>query len=139
MSQKYSRQRESIRENLMHRTDHPTADMVYSDIRRIYPNVSLGTVYRNLALLSEQGEISKITTTDGILRYDRNTSPHSHFVCRKCGMIFDLEPADTDGLIRQVQKDFTGWIESCEITFSGMCGNCGNQDEKSKPERMVKE
>ena len=56
---KYSRQRESIKENLMHRCDHPTADMVYSDIRKIYPNISLGTVYRNLSLLSELGEISR--------------------------------------------------------------------------------
>ena len=62
---KYSRQRESIKENLMNRFDHPTADMVYSDIRKIYPNISLGTVYRNLSLLSDLGEIRKLVTSDG--------------------------------------------------------------------------
>ena len=88
---KYSRQRESIKDNLMHRTDHPTADMVYSDIRKVYPNISLGTVYRNLALLSDLGEIQKLTTSDGAVRFDGNTAPHNHFTCRKCGSVLDLE------------------------------------------------
>ena len=91
MSLKYSRQRESIRENLINRMDHPTADMVYSDIRQIYPNISLGTVYRNLALLSDRGEIARIHTKDGTLHFDRNTEPHDHFVCRSCGRITDIE------------------------------------------------
>ena len=52
---KYSRQRESIKKQLMQRNDHPTADMIYTDIRKEYPNISLGTVYRNLALLSDLG------------------------------------------------------------------------------------
>ena len=57
---KYSRQRESIKENLMNRYDHPTAETVYLDVKKDYPNISLGTVYRNLSLLSEIGEIQKI-------------------------------------------------------------------------------
>ena len=57
---KYSRQRESIKEFLMTRTDHPTADTVYENMKSIYPNISLGTVYRNLSLLSDLGEIKKI-------------------------------------------------------------------------------
>ena len=59
---KFSRQREAIRNNLAHRYDHPTADMVYQDIRREFPHISLGTVYRNLSLLAENGEIQKIFT-----------------------------------------------------------------------------
>ena len=81
---KYSRQRESIKENLMHRRDHPTADMIYTDIRKIYPNISLGTVYRNLALLSDLGEIRKLTVDGGADRFDGNISPHNHFTCRRC-------------------------------------------------------
>lgn len=67
---KYSRQRESIKEFLMTRTDHPTADTVYHQLRKIYPNISLGTVYRNLALLADIGEIQKICTGDGADRFD---------------------------------------------------------------------
>ena len=58
---KHSRQRDYIRENLRHRTDHPTADMIYEDIRKGYPRISLGTVYRNLTLLADLGEIRKLT------------------------------------------------------------------------------
>ena len=76
---KYSRQRESIKENLMHRRDHPTADMIYTDIRKIYPNISLGTVYRNLALLSDLGEIRKLTVDGGADRFDGNISPPQPF------------------------------------------------------------
>ena len=60
---KYSRQRESIKEFLMTRKDHPTADVVYENMKKIYPNISLGTVYRNLSLLSEIGEIQKLSTS----------------------------------------------------------------------------
>ena len=57
---KYSRQRESIKEFLTGRTDHPTADFVYENMKQIYPNISLGTVYRNLSLLADLGEIQKL-------------------------------------------------------------------------------
>ena len=79
---KYSRQRESIKNYLCGREDHPTADMIYTSIRREYPRISLGTVYRNLSLLTESGEIQKITT-DGADRFDAKVAPHSHFVCKR--------------------------------------------------------
>ena len=124
MSLKFSRQRESIRENLMNRTDHPTADMIYSDIRRIYPNVSLGTVYRNLSLLLDTGEIAKVITADGILRYDGNVLAHDHFICKQCGRITDLAPAYADELMNQAQNGFSGQIEECEVTYFGLCEEC---------------
>ena len=61
---KYSRQRESIKEYLRHTTEHPTADTVYGNIRKLYPNISLGTVYRNLSLLVDLGEIRKLSGVD---------------------------------------------------------------------------
>ena len=82
---KYSRQRDSIKNFLENRYDHPTAETVYANIRQEYPNISLGTVYRNLALLSELGEIQKISTGIGPDRFDGNPRPHYHFFCRKCG------------------------------------------------------
>ena len=66
---KYSRQRESIKVCLQGRKDHPTADMLYTDVRKEFPNISLGTVYRNLSLLSELGEIKRLTTGDGPDRF----------------------------------------------------------------------
>ena len=126
MSLKFSRQRESIRENLRNRRDHPTADMIYSDVRRICPNVSLGTVYRNLALLAEQGEITKIMTADGVLRYDGVFPAHGHFICRQCKRIEDLSSVDAETVMAQAQKDFSGQIEECEIIFYGLCEECQN-------------
>ena len=67
---KYSRQREAIKDFLAHSHEHPTADIVYMNLRESFPNISLGTVYRNLSLLSEMGQIQKISMKDGADRFD---------------------------------------------------------------------
>ena len=79
---KYSRQRECIKEYLMHTTEHPTADTVYEHVKEEFPRISLGTVYRNLNLLADMGEALKITTLDGGDRFDGCTKPHYHFTCK---------------------------------------------------------
>ena len=127
---KYSRQRESIKENLMHRCDHPTADMIYSDIRKIYPNISLGTVYRNLALLSDLGEIRKLTGNGGADRFDGNTSPHNHFTCRRCGAVLDLDMEDISRIKDCAGQKFHGVIEGYSVNFYGLCENCTDKSEK---------
>lgn len=121
---KYSRQRESIKEFLASRKDHPTADTVYSNIRGIYPNISLGTVYRNLALLSDIGEIMKITTGDGPDRFDGNIAPHNHFVCRSCHSVIDLDMDNIDSIMDTASKNFEGQIDSYITHFFGICGDC---------------
>ena len=96
---KYSKQREAIRDFLAHSEEHPTADMVYMNLRESFPNISLGTVYRNLNLLVELGEAQKLAFGDGKDHFDADTSLHYHFVCRSCGAVTDLpmEPlADID-------------------------------------------
>lgn len=124
MALKYSRQRESIAANLMHRTDHPTADMVYADIRKVFPNISLGTVYRNLALLSDLGEIRKFSGEGGVDRYDWKTEPHNHFTCRKCGCVIDMDGQEISRLREQADAAFDGRIEDCSIMFYGVCAGC---------------
>ena len=90
MALKYSRQREAIKEFMMSRKDHPTADSVYMHIRDEYPNISLGTVYRNLQLLTELGELQKIRVGDGLDHFDADTSLHYHFYCNSCGAVIDI-------------------------------------------------
>ena len=80
MALKYSRQREVIKDFLCTRKDHPTADVVYMNVRQQFPNISLGTVYRNLTLLSDMGEIIRLRVGDGVDHFDADTSPHNHFV-----------------------------------------------------------
>lgn len=128
MSRKFSRQRESIKRNLMERRDHPTADMVFADIRKEYPNVSLGTVYRNLSLFAELGEIRKLPSMDGADRFDGNMVPHHHFICQECGEIQDLilsEEASIQ-LTKDASSQINGKITNCSMTFHGICDRCLN-------------
>ena len=88
---KYSRQREAIKHYLASTKEHPTADTVYLHVKEDFPNISLGTVYRNLNLLTDIGEAIKIPTPDGGDRFDGNVIPHNHFLCTSCGRLLDLE------------------------------------------------
>ena len=123
---KYSRQREAILQFLMTRKDHPTADAVYANIRKEFPNISLGTVYRNLSLLSELGEIKRLTTGDGPDRFDGATSTHHHFICRKCHCVTDLTMRDISEIKNVAAENFRGTIEDYSVIYYGICENCKN-------------
>ena len=96
---KHSKQRDSIKEFLSTRKDHPTADVVYMNVRKSFPNISLGTVYRNLTLLADIGEITRLRVGDGVDHFDFDTSPHCHFVCTECGNISDLYLSFTEQIV----------------------------------------
>lgn len=116
MALKYSRQREVIQDFLMTRKDHPTADVVYMNVRQQYPNISLGTVYRNLTLLSDMGEITRLRVGDGVDHFDADTSPHHHFVCTECGSVIDLDMESIDYVTEIAEKSFPGTDRrSCHI------------------------
>jgi Fur family peroxide stress response transcriptional regulator len=121
---KYSRQRESIKNFLMNRTDHPTAETIYENLRLEYPKISLGTVYRNLSLLSELGEIQTIATGVGPDRFDGNTAPHYHFICKHCGSVIDLKMQGLEHINLLAQHDFSGSIEDHTVFFYGTCEKC---------------
>ncbi len=121
---KYSKQREAIKSFLACRLDHPTADTIYSALREEYPNLSLGTVYRNLSLLSDLGEITKITTGEGPDRFDGNTSRHHHFICTCCHQVNDLDMENIDFIMETASKNFDGHIDSYFVNFYGICKNC---------------
>ncbi|MBI3600601.1 MAG: transcriptional repressor, partial [Nitrospinae bacterium] len=84
LSRKYSMQREVILNILRSTKSHPTADWVYEQARRLIPGISLGTVYRNLKILKEDGTISELSFANTFCRYDGNAEPHYHFTCEKC-------------------------------------------------------
>lgn len=121
---KHSRQREAIRKNLIQRYDHPTAETVYLDIKENFPNISLGTVYRNLTLLAELGEIQKISTGTGPDRFDGNPMPHCHFQCRLCQKVLDIPFENLGDISAYAQKHFSGIIEENIIQFFGQCPEC---------------
>lgn len=121
---KYSRQREAIKEYLSLTKDHPTADTIYIDIRKTYPNISLGTVYRNLNLLVERGEVLKITGMDGSDRYDGNSQDHYHFLCNSCHRIIDIDMESIDHINETANMNFPGKIEGHVTYFFGKCHEC---------------
>lgn len=122
---KYSRQREAIKKFLTTRRDHPTADVVYNSVRNEFPNISLGTVYRNLTLLADIGEISRLRVGDGVDHFDYDTSPHCHFVCRECSCVVDFH-SDADSAIDAMNgQDCDGNLIAGHVTyFYGICARC---------------
>lgn len=120
----YSRQRDAIFKCLQGRYDHPTADMVFDSVKKDFPNISLGTVYRNLTLLCETGDIVKITSVKGIDRFDFNTSPHCHFICKNCTKVSDI-PTDMNVIInREELAKAPGSVERTELLVYGLCPDC---------------
>jgi len=126
---KFSRQRQSIKDYLASTKSHPTADAVYHNVRKKYPKISLGTVYRNLTLLSDLGEALKISTPDGVNRFDGNSHPHNHFYCEKCNCVFDLEldMKYIHRINRFAAEKFDGAIEASTTMFYGKCSDCLQQ------------
>lgn len=124
---KYSRQRESIKTCLMERHDHPTADALYTSIRQEFPNISLGTVYRNLNLLVELGEIQRLSCGDGTDHFDYDTKPHYHYVCRQCGSIVDLPMKSAETLEVEARKYVDGSVNEHTIFFYGTCNKCSKK------------
>ncbi len=124
---KKSKQRDAIMAFLESCTDHPSADVIYTHMREIMPNISLGTVYRNLGLLCELGQIIKLPCDDKIDRYDARIAPHNHFVCDKCGSVIDLEMDPIDFIKDIASENFAGQISRYTVFFHGTCEKCLDQ------------
>ena len=100
---------------------HPTADWIYAQARASMPKISLGTVYRNLSQLEDEGMIRSIV--DGTMtRYDGNIIPHHHLQCTVCGKLFDIEITDTH-LKSSIKEDFQFEVDKIEMVFFGICSD----------------
>ncbi|MDY4582365.1 MAG: transcriptional repressor [Candidatus Faecousia sp.] len=107
---------------------HPSAEMVYEMLRPDFPDISLATVYRNLSRFRSEGLIQSLGTVDGIERFDADTHPHVHFICTGCGRVMDLPQLEPPLSLGQEAEASTGChVESCQLTFSGLCGHCQTQ------------
>ena len=126
----YSRKRQAICELLMSTREHPSAQWLYNELKPEYPDLSLGTVYRNLKFLESSGVIRSVAVVDGIERYDGITEDHAHFVCNCCGRILDIPiPHDFDsihsGLFESDKRlAGVGKIEFTKIIYYGNCDEC---------------
>lgn len=117
------RKRNAILHCLCSITAHPSAETLYQMLHEEQPDISLATVYRNLALFKSQGLAVSVGTVNGIERFDGNTQPHVHFICTGCGRVDDLFQVE--------QPDYTGYekdlgcrIDSTQLTLTGLCRDC---------------
>ena len=122
---KQFRKRNAILDYLRHTDTHPSAEMVYAHLKPEYPDLSLGTVYRNLAMFKNKGDIISVGTVGGVERFDGNAAPHVHFVCTGCESVTDLPRiAVPEALNQEVSTETGGQINMCQLTFVGQCKNC---------------
>jgi len=123
----YSRQREIILETLTENVVHPTAEYLHEKVKEKDPKISLATLYRNLNKLAENGIIKKIDGLEPSSHFDHNTHKHYHFICTKCGKVYDVSAEVAPELIEKTQKltDFT--INSHDVVFTGICKDCKNK------------
>ena len=127
------RKRNAILTCLRETTTHPSAEWVYAQLKPEIPDLSLGTVYRNLALFKSQGLITSLGTVDGVERFDGNTQNHVHFVCTGCSGVTDVEGFSIlPSLQEAAERDLGGQVTGCQITFTGLCPECTNQKQEEE-------
>ena len=123
---KHSKQRDAILEVLHSTKAHPTADAIYEEVRKKIPNISLGSVYRNLAKLSEDNTIIKVNAGTGVEHFDGTPTPHYHVVCTECGAIDDIDADPLEEVNVWAAKIFKGEIYKHSTIFFGKCERCKN-------------
>ena len=131
---KHFRKRDAILTCLRQTSVHPSAEWLYAQLKPEIPDLSIGTVYRNLALFKEKGMIISVGTVKGVERFDGNTEPHVHFVCTECGGVLDLGTISVpEELKRKAATETGGQVGTCQLAFTGICEACMNQQNKEKP------
>ena len=119
---RFSKQRELVLKTVQTHLVHPTAQEIYGLTREVDPTISMGTVYRNLNLLAEQGKILRIKVPGGADRYDGTIRPHNHAVCTRCGMVMDYD-FNLEALSEQLAT--SGFkCEELNMTVRGTCKEC---------------
>ena len=122
---KHFRKRDAILSWLQETDTHPSAEMVFAQLKPQIPDLSLGTVYRNLTLFKKQGLATSVATVNGVERFDGNTDPHVHFICTGCDAVMDLPHISTPEALRQAAADESGGrVQECHLSFTGLCREC---------------
>lgn len=120
-----SKKRQAIYEALKTTDKHPSAEQLYKLLKPEFPDLSLGTVYRNIGILMDEGLVVSAGKVNGEDRFDANTSQHAHFICSECGALIDISPdnigaSDYD----YVENSLGGKVISHSLSFTGVCKNC---------------
>ena len=125
VTRKHSKKRDAILECIRGTKTHPSAEWVYQQLKPEIPDLSLGTVYRNIAMFKADGTIQSIGTVAGLERYDGNTDPHTHFICTACGKVIDLDHVELPPVtMEEAAGNAGGIIGSYQLQFFGNCADC---------------
>ena len=124
MIRRETKQRETVLNVLRHTESHPKADWIYDEVRKILPNISKGTVYRNLKLLRDEGKIAELNLGGTVSRYEGNLDNHYHFRCVKCHKIFDLDQPVAQHMDEAVAKRTGFKVFHHQLEFRGVCNTC---------------
>ena len=132
---RYSKKREAILTAIRGTDCHPSAEWVYQQLKPLHPDLSLGTVYRNLTFFQKSGQIQSVGVVQGQERFDGIVTPHSHFICNCCGTVMDLPEINTGlDLDGAVSRQYGLAVQRHELTFYGLCHSCANQQQNNKEE-----
>ena len=124
MIRRDTKQREAVLSIIRHTDSHPTADWVYDEVRKVIPNISKGTIYRNLKILRELGNVAELNFSGTVSRYDGRQENHYHFRCEKCQSIFDLDEPVIHELDERVARKSGFRVLYHQLEFRGLCHNC---------------
>ncbi len=116
-----TRQRELILNIIKESCTHPTAEEIFRDAKKVMPSIAYGTVYRNLSLMLDAGEIRLVEVSDGSNRYDKNTEPHDHVICPVCGSVKDVFWGDLTSMLSEMSGEE---IVSYELNLRAVCEDC---------------
>jgi Fe2+ or Zn2+ uptake regulation protein len=126
-NRRMTKQRKKILEVIKSTTCHPTADWIYDQVKEEIPDISLGTVYRNLNVLQEMGKIMELNYGSDYSRYDGTPENHYHFTCLQCGKVMDVEGMEVNQLLdEQAAKSIDGQVDYHRMEFFGHCEECNN-------------
>lgn len=121
---KHSKQRDSLFQLLKSVKNHPTAEWLYHELKKDYSNLSLATVYRNLNVLYQCGEIIKVEVGDGTDRYDATITPHCHFICDSCKRVIDIDVPSAQKLNDEANSLNDVIVTNKNLVFYGLCSEC---------------
>lgn len=119
---KHSKKRDAILKELQGTTLHPSASWVYERLKQQIPDLSLATVYRNIAVLRQENQLMFVGVVNGEERFDAVVMPHPHLVCESCGSVIDLPPYESVGMYTKAAER----IDHNKTVFTGVCKNCVN-------------
>jgi Fur family peroxide stress response transcriptional regulator len=123
-NRKHSKKRTAILDLIRSVKSHPSADWVYETLRPSIPDLSLGTVYRNIAMFKAEGQIISVGVVNGEERFDGNVSEHTHFVCLNCGAVLDIDEDLSPTVNAEVGERNGVEVSHHQLTFYGYCEKC---------------